>query len=32
MEAVASDVRFFPGAGAIGTPTILIGEMTVAGR
>jgi PmbA protein len=32
VEAVASDVRFFPGAGAIGTPTILIGEMTVAGR
>lgn len=29
--AVASDVRFFPGPGAIGTPTILVGEMTVAG-
>jgi PmbA protein len=32
VEAVGSDLRFFPGAGAIGTPTILIGEMTVAGR
>ena len=31
VEAVGSDVRFFPGAGAIGTPTILVGEMTVAG-
>jgi PmbA protein len=31
VEAVGSDVRFFPGAGAIGTPTILVSEMTVAG-
>jgi PmbA protein len=30
VEAVASDVRFFPGGGAIGTPTVLVGEMTVA--
>jgi PmbA protein len=29
--AAGSDLRFFPGGGAIGTPTILIGEMTVAG-
>jgi PmbA protein len=32
VEAVGSDVRFLFGAGAVGTPTILIGEMTVAGR
>jgi PmbA protein len=31
VEAVGSDVRFLFGAGAIGTPTILVGEMTVAG-
>jgi PmbA protein len=31
IEAVGSDLRFFPGGGAIGTPTILVGEMTVAG-
>lgn len=31
IEAVGSDLRFFPGAGAIGTPTILVGDMTVAG-
>ncbi|HWC32706.1 MAG TPA: metallopeptidase TldD-related protein, partial [Actinomycetota bacterium] len=31
IEAVASDVRFFPGGGAIGTGTVLVGEMTVAG-
>jgi PmbA protein len=31
VVAVGSDLRFFPGAGAIGTPTILVGEMTVAG-
>jgi PmbA protein len=31
IEALGSDLRFFPGAGAIGTPTILVGEMTVAG-
>lgn len=32
VEAVGSDVRFLFGAGAVGTPTILVGEMTVAGR
>ena len=31
IEALGSDLRFFPGAGAMGTPTILVGEMTVAG-
>jgi PmbA protein len=31
IEAVGADLRFFPGAGAIGAPTILVGEMTVAG-
>jgi PmbA protein len=31
VEAVGSDLRFFPGAGAIGTPTVLVGEMTVGG-
>ncbi len=31
VVAVGSDVRFLLGAGAIGTPTILVGEMTVAG-
>jgi PmbA protein len=31
IEALGSDLRFFPGAGAIGTPTVLVGEMTVAG-
>jgi PmbA protein len=31
VAAVGSDRRFFPGAGAIGTSTILVGEMTVAG-
>jgi PmbA protein len=31
IEAVGSDLRFFPGGGAIGTPTIAVGEMTVAG-
>lgn len=31
IDAVGSDLRFFPGGGALGTPTILIGEMTVAG-
>jgi PmbA protein len=31
VAAVGSDVRFLFGAGAIGTPTILVGEMTVAG-
>lgn len=32
IEAVGSDLRFFPGGGALGTPTLLVGEMTVAGR
>lgn len=32
VTAVGSDLRFFPGGGAIGTPTLLVGEMTVAGR
>ena len=32
VQAVGSDVRFLFGAGAVGTPTILVGEMTVAGR
>ncbi|MGH2685382.1 MAG: TldD/PmbA family protein, partial [Actinomycetota bacterium] len=31
IEAVGSELRFFPGGGAIGTPPLLIGEMTVAG-
>jgi PmbA protein len=31
VREVGSDLRFFPGGGAIGTPTLLIGEMTVAG-
>lgn len=31
IVAVGSDLRFFPGGGAVGTPTLLIGEMTVAG-
>jgi PmbA protein len=31
VGAVGSDLRFFPGAGAIGTPTVLVGEMTVGG-
>jgi PmbA protein len=31
VAAVGSDVKFFPGGGAVGTPTILVGEMTVAG-
>jgi PmbA protein len=31
IVAVGSDIRFLPFGGAIGTPTILIGEMTVAG-
>jgi PmbA protein len=32
VTAVGADLRFFPGGGAIGTPTLLVGEMTVAGR
>jgi PmbA protein len=31
IVAAGSDLRFFPGGGAIGTPTLLVGEMTVAG-
>lgn len=31
LTGIGSDLRFFPGGGAIGTPTILVGEMTVAG-
>jgi PmbA protein len=31
IVASGSDLRFFPGGGAIGTPTLLVGEMTVAG-
>jgi PmbA protein len=31
VQAVGSDLRFFPAGGAVGTPTILVGEMTVAG-
>ncbi|HEX6263201.1 MAG TPA: TldD/PmbA family protein [Actinomycetota bacterium] len=31
LVAIGSDLRFFPGGGAIGTPTMLVGEMTVAG-
>ncbi|MGH2725055.1 MAG: TldD/PmbA family protein [Actinomycetota bacterium] len=31
VRGVGSDLRFFPGGGAIGTPTLLVGEMTVAG-
>lgn len=32
VAVVGSDLRFFPGGAAIGTPTLLVGEMTVAGR
>jgi PmbA protein len=32
VTAIGSDLRFFPGGGAIGTPTLLVGEMTIAGR
>jgi PmbA protein len=32
VTAIGADLRFFPGGGAIGTPTLLVGEMTVAGR
>jgi PmbA protein len=31
IVAVGNDIRYLPFGGAIGTPTILIGEMTVAG-
>lgn len=31
IAAVGSDLRFFPFGGAIGAPSILVGEMTVAG-
>ena len=32
VEAVGADPRFFPGGGTIVTPTLLVSEMTVAGR
>jgi PmbA protein len=32
VTEVGADLRFFPGGGALGTPTLLVGEMTVAGR
>jgi len=31
IVALGSDLRFFPFGGAIGSPTVLVGEMTVAG-
>jgi PmbA protein len=31
VRVIGSDLRFFPGAAAIGTPTILVGEMMVGG-
>jgi PmbA protein len=31
VTAVGSDLRFFPFGGSLGAPTILVGEMTVAG-
>jgi PmbA protein len=31
IVAVGSDIRFLPFGGSVGTPTILVGEMTVAG-
>lgn len=31
IGAVGSDLRFFPFGGAIGAPTVLVGEMTIAG-
>jgi PmbA protein len=31
IVALGSDLRFFPFGGAIGAPTVLVGEMTVAG-
>lgn len=31
IEAVGSDLRFFPAGGGLGTCTLLVGEMTVAG-
>lgn len=31
VVAVGSDLRFFPGGGATGAPTLLVSEMTVAG-
>jgi PmbA protein len=31
VDAVGSDLRFFPSGGSLGTATILVGEMTVAG-
>ena len=32
VRVLGSDLRFFPGGGSIGSPTVLVGEMTVAGR
>ena len=31
IVALGNDIRFFPFGGAIGSPTVLVGEMTVAG-
>jgi predicted Zn-dependent protease len=31
VTEVGSDLRFFPFGGSFGAPTILVGEMTVAG-
>ena len=31
VRSVGSDLRFFPGAGSLGTATLLVAEMTVAG-
>ena len=31
IEALGSDLRFFPFGGGLGAPTVLVGEMTVAG-
>jgi PmbA protein len=31
VRVVGSDLRFFPGGGSLGAPTVLVGEMTVAG-
>jgi predicted Zn-dependent protease len=31
VTALGSDLRFFPFGGSLGSPTILVGEMTVAG-
>ena len=31
VRELGSDLRFFPMGGSLGAPTILVGEMTVAG-